>query len=135
MDDVPAGDGWGREGLRDDAGAAVGDALGGAAVEAEDLRVEIGFSMLGADGAMVGAHAPAFGEAEDQVDGRQALRSVAPNAAELARLMGKAGVAKPAVAGPAVDRRPEQSNLAATECCARDQGKKPLLRDRSGLYG
>ena len=59
------------------------DFLGGAAVEAEDVLVEIGREMLLADGAVVGAEQPAFGEAEDQVDGRQAQRSVAPGGAEI----------------------------------------------------
>ena len=61
------------------------DALGGAAVEAEDELVEIGRQMLGADGAVVGAEQPALGEAEDQVDRRQAERRIAPAGAEVDR--------------------------------------------------
>ena len=62
----------GEDGLLDEAGEAVGDALGGPAVEAEDVLVEIGLQVLRADRTMVGAEQPAFGEAEDEVDGRQA---------------------------------------------------------------
>jgi hypothetical protein len=76
--DGPAGGRLGEGGLLDQAGEAMGDALGGSAVEAEDVRVETGLQVLGADRPMVGARLPAFGEPEDQVDGRQAERGVAP---------------------------------------------------------
>ena len=76
--------GWlGEDRLLNQAGEAVADALGGPAVEAEDVLVEIGREMLGADRTMVGAQQPAFGEPEDQVDGRQAERGVAPGRARL----------------------------------------------------
>ena len=40
--------------LFDEAGEAMADALGGAAVEAEHVLVEIGLEMRGADGTVVG---------------------------------------------------------------------------------
>ena len=80
MADGAVGGRLGEDGLLDQAGEAVADALGGAAVEAEDVLVEIGRQVLLADRAVVGAEQPALGEAEDQVDGRQAERGVAPGA-------------------------------------------------------
>ena len=41
--------------MLDEPGEAVGDAGGGASVEAEDVLVEIGLEVLRADGAVVGA--------------------------------------------------------------------------------
>ena len=76
--DGAVGGGWGEDGLLDQAGEAVADALGGAAVEAEDVLVEIGLEMLLADRAVMGAEQPALGEAEDEVDRRQAQHGVAP---------------------------------------------------------
>ena len=54
-DDVPVAGGWRSDGLLDWPGEAVADALGGAAVEAEDILVEIGLEVLFADRAMVRA--------------------------------------------------------------------------------
>ena len=92
-DDGAVGGGRGEDRLLDQAGEAVADALGGAAVEAEDVLVEIGLEVLGADRTVVGAEQPALGEAEDEVDGRQAQRGVAPGAAEVDRLVVVAGSA------------------------------------------
>ena len=78
MADGPVGGRLGEDGLFDQAGKTMGDALGGPSVEAEDVLVEIGLQVLGADRPMVGAQKPAFGEPEDEVDGRQAERGVAP---------------------------------------------------------
>jgi hypothetical protein len=47
----------GEGGLLDQAGEVMGDALGGSAVEAEDVRVETGLPVLGADRPMVGCPA------------------------------------------------------------------------------
>ena len=58
--------------MLDQPGEAVADGLGGAAVEAEDEFVEVALQVLGPDGAVVGAEQPAFGQAEDEVDGGQA---------------------------------------------------------------
>src|SRR5947209_8176174 len=65
------GAGLGLHRLLDEAGEAVADALGGAAIEAEDVLVEIGGQMLLADGTVAGAEQPALGEAEDEMGGRQ----------------------------------------------------------------
>ena len=51
--------------------------VGGAAVEAEHELVEIGREMLGRDRAVVGAEQRTLGEAEHQVDRRQAEHGVA----------------------------------------------------------
>src|SRR3954452_16665388 len=82
-DDGAIGAGPGLHGLLDEAGEAVAEALGGAAVEAEDVLVEIGRQMLLADGTVVGAHEPALGEAEDEVDRREPQGGVAPGAGEI----------------------------------------------------
>jgi hypothetical protein len=88
----------------DEAGEAVGDAGGAAAVEAKDILVEVSLQVLVADRTVVGAHEPALGEAEDEMDGGQAQAGLTPGAAEDDGLMGvalgvEAGVAGPAVAG------------------------------------
>ena len=76
MGDGAVGGRLGEDGLLDQAGEAVGDALGGPAVEAEDVLVEIGLQMLGADRAMVGAEQPALGEPEDRwMAGRRSAAS------------------------------------------------------------
>jgi hypothetical protein len=80
----------------------VADALGGAAVEAEDVLVEIGGQVLLADGTVVGTERPALGEAEDEMDGRQPEGGVAPGGAEIDRLVAVAGLGQAAAAGPAV---------------------------------
>ena len=103
-DEVAVGRGWGEDALLDDAGEAVGDAPGGAAVEAEDELVEVGRQMLLGDGAVVGAEQPALGQAEHQVDRRQAQRGIAPAGAEIERLVAVAGGGEAGVAGPAVGR-------------------------------
>ncbi len=54
-DDVPVAGWWCGDGLLDQPGEAVADAVGGAAVEAEDVLVEIDLEVLLADGTMVGA--------------------------------------------------------------------------------
>ena len=121
MGDGAVGGRLGEDGLLDQAGEAVGDALGGPAVEAEDVLVEIGLQVLGADRTMVGAQQPALGEPEDQVDGRQAERGVAPGPGERDRLVGVARGLEPAIARPAVggdlggacDVPPEKANQAA----------------------
>src|SRR5215212_3361133 len=80
---VADGAAGGRErdhGLLDRAREAVADAFGGAAVEAQDVLVEIGRQMLLADGTMVGAHEPALGEAEHEVDSREPQGGVAAGA-------------------------------------------------------
>src|SRR5436305_11221842 len=69
-------------GVLDEAGEAVADPLGGAAVEPERVLVKprvrlagprpgSGRQVLGADSAMMGAQQPALGEAEDEVDAGQ----------------------------------------------------------------
>src|SRR3954449_4490850 len=57
-----------EHGLLDQAGEAMADALGGAAVEAEDVLVQVPSQVLRADGAVMGAEQPAFGEGEHEVD-------------------------------------------------------------------
>ena len=72
MHDAAIGGRRGFHGVLDQAGEAVADGLGLAAVEAEDELVEVALQVLGPDGAVVGAEEPALGEAEDEVDGGQA---------------------------------------------------------------
>jgi hypothetical protein len=52
-----------------EAGEAVGDAVGGAAIEAEHRLVATGLKVLFAHGMVAGAGQPALGEAEGQVHG------------------------------------------------------------------
>jgi len=73
------------DGVLKDAGEAVGEALGAAAVEAEDIFVEVALQVLGADGAVVGAQEPPLGEAEDEMDGAGRRWSASPQ--ERARSM------------------------------------------------
>src|SRR3954469_24660535 len=75
-------------GVLDEAGEAVADPLGGAAVEAERVLVEVGGEVLLAHRAVVGAEEPALDEAEHQVDRRQPERGVAPGGADVDRLVG-----------------------------------------------
>jgi hypothetical protein len=115
------GGGRREDGLLDDAGEAVSDALGGPSIEAEDVLVEIGLQVFGADRPVVGAQQPALGEPEDEVDGRQAERGVAPGTGEMDRLVGvarglEAAIARPAVGGDvggAQDVLAEKANEAA----------------------
>src|SRR5215218_1387190 len=60
--------------------------------------------MLLADGTVVGAHEPALGEAEHQVDGGQPEGGVAPGGAEIDRLVVVALGGQAAIAAPAVGR-------------------------------
>ena len=101
-DDGAVAGGWGEDGLLDQASEAVADAFGGAAIETEDVLVEVGLQMLLADRTVMGAKKPAFGQAEDQVDGRQAEHGIAPGRAEIDRVVGVAGRAQPGIALPAV---------------------------------
>jgi len=102
MNDAAIGGGRGFDGVLDQAGEAVADGLGLPAVEAEDELVEVVLQVLGPDGAMVGAEQPALGEAEDEVDGRQAQRGVAPRLPEVDRLVRIPLGVEAAVAGPTV---------------------------------
>src|ERR687884_829321 len=86
-DDGPVGGRPGTDGLLDEAGEAVADALGGAAIEPEHVLVEVGRQVLPADRAVVGAQQPALGEAEDEVDAGQPQRRVAPRGAGVDRLV------------------------------------------------
>src|SRR4051794_41515341 len=73
-DDGPVGDGPGADGLLDEPGEAVADALGGAAVEPEHVLVEGGRQVPLADRAPGGAPQPAPDQAEDEVDAGQPAR-------------------------------------------------------------
>src|SRR3954469_22490591 len=91
-------------GVLDEAGEAVADPLGGAAVEAERVLVEIGGEVLLAHRAVVGAEEPALDEAQHQGDRRQPGRGAGPGGAAVARLVvvalgRQAEVATPAVGG------------------------------------
>ena len=99
---VPVGGGRDADGVLDHAGKAVRRALGGAAIEAEDVLAEIGLKVLGADGTVVRAQEPALDQAEDEMDGGQALVGLAPGAGELDDVMGVAGGLEPVVAAPTV---------------------------------
>ena len=59
-DDLAVSGGPGLDGLLDQPGEAVADPLGGAAVEAERVLVEIGWQVLLAHRAVVGAEEPAL---------------------------------------------------------------------------
>src|SRR4051794_21459836 len=90
--------------MLDEAGEAVADPLGGAAVEAERVLVEVGGEVLLAHRAEVGAEEPALGEAGDGVDAGQPERGVAPGRAGIDGLVvvalgRQAEVAAPAVGG------------------------------------
>src|SRR4051794_349692 len=100
-DDGTVGGGPGLYRLLDEAGEAVADALGGAAVEAEDVLVEMGGQMLLADRTMVGAQEPALGAAEHEMDGGEAQGGIAPGGAEIDRLVGRAGGRPGPIARPA----------------------------------
>src|SRR3954454_5272086 len=91
-------------GVLDEAGEAVADPLGGAAVEAERVLVEIGGEVLLARRAVVGAEEPALDEAEEEMDAGQPERGVAPGGADVDRLVvvalgRQAELAAPAVGG------------------------------------
>src|SRR3954453_7110570 len=70
-------------GVLDEAGEAVADPLGGAAVEAERVLVEVGGEGLLAHRAVVGAEEPPLDEAEDEMDAGQPERGIAPGRAEI----------------------------------------------------
>src|SRR3954454_13107342 len=101
-DDGTVGGGPGLYRLLDEAGEAVADALGGAAVEAKDVLVEIGGQTLLADRTVVGAQEPALGKAEHEMDGGEAQGGIAPGGAEIDRLVTVARGGQAAIAGPAV---------------------------------
>src|SRR5436305_67578 len=91
-------------GVLDEAGEAVADPLGGAAIEAERVLVEVGGEALLAHRAVVGAQQPALDEAEDEMDAGQPERGVVPGRAEndglvVVALGRQAEVAAPAVGG------------------------------------
>ena len=83
MDDLTIGDGWGLDGVLDDACETVADRLGGSPVEAKDVLVEIALHMFGADRTVMGAEQPAFGEPEDEVDGGQVQDGITAASVEL----------------------------------------------------
>src|SRR3954449_6555068 len=101
-DDLAVSGGPGLDGLLDQPGEAVADEGGGAAVEPEDVLVEVGGEVLLAHRAVVGAQQPALDEAEDEVDGGQPERGVAPGGARADRLVGVALRRQAEVAAPAV---------------------------------
>src|SRR4051812_40241717 len=86
-DDPAVSGGPGPDGLLDQPGEAVADEGGGAAVEPEDVLVEVGGEVLLAHRAVVGAQEPAFGEAEDEMDGGQPEGGVTPGGARADRLV------------------------------------------------
>src|SRR5690242_20889561 len=85
------------------------DALGGAAVEAEDVLVQVPLQVLLAHRPVVGAQEPALGEAEHQVDRRQPERRVTPRSGEIDRLVVVALGGEAVVAPPAVGREDRKS--------------------------
>src|SRR4051795_6672960 len=101
-DDLAVSGGPGLDGVLDQPGEAVADESGGAAVEAERVLVEVGGEVLLAHRAVVGAQEPALGEAEDEVDGGQPERGVAPGGARADRLVVVARGRQAEVAAPAV---------------------------------
>src|ERR671915_698813 len=130
-DEGAVGSGRDLHAMLDQPSEAVADALGGAAVEAEDELVEIGRQMLLGDGAVMGTEQPALGETEHQVDGGQAQRRIAPGGSQVDRLVPVAGGGEAAVAGPAVGghgRGP--GDVLAEEACealGRDVGTTASL--------
>src|SRR3954447_13739155 len=89
-------------GVLDEAGEAVADPLGGAAVEPEDVLVEVGGEGLLAHPAGGGAQEPALDEAEDEMDAGQPERGGAPGRAEIDGLVVVAPGRQAEVAAPAV---------------------------------
>src|SRR3954453_6461730 len=95
-------------GVLDEAGEAVADPLGGAAIEAERVLVEEGGEGLLAHRAVVGAQQPALGEGENEVEGGQPEGgggpggALAPGGPLAARLVGAAARRQAEVAAPAV---------------------------------
>ena len=96
--------------------------------------------MLLADGTVMGAEQPALGEAEDQVDGRQAEHGIAPGGAEIDRLVAvslgrQVGIAGPSVGGQAAGlatstaRKP--SRLVAPASGRRASRSRPSRRPRA----
>src|SRR3954464_12307022 len=82
-DDLGAGGRPGLDGPLDQPGEAVADEGGGAAIEPEDVLVEVGGEVLLAHRAVVGAQEPALDEAEHEMDAGQPERGVAPGRAEI----------------------------------------------------
>src|SRR5436305_11630226 len=108
-DDLAVSGGPGLDGLLDQPGEAVADEVGGAAIEPEDVLVEVGGEVLLAHRPVAGAQEPAFGEAEDEMDAGQPERGVAPGGAQADRLVVVARGRQAEVAAPAVGghgRRP-----------------------------
>src|SRR4051794_41458260 len=95
------------------------DALGGAAVEAEDVLVQVPLQVLRADGAVMGAEQPAFGEGEHELYRGQPERRVTPGLGEIHRLvvaaLGSAGVLAPPRAGRALGRAADVAAEGALE--------------------
>src|SRR4051795_6506582 len=103
-DDLAVSGGRGLDGLLDQPGEAVADEVGGAAIEAEDVLVEVGGEVLLAHRPVVGAQEPALGEAEHQVDRGQPERGGAPGGGAAVRPLAaeprrQAEVAAPAFGG------------------------------------
>src|SRR3954454_23461294 len=82
-DDLAVSGRPGLDGPLDQPGEAVADEGGGAAVEPEDVLVEVGGEGLLAHRAVVGAQEPALDEAEHEMDAGQPERGVAPGRAEI----------------------------------------------------
>src|SRR5438270_2490193 len=101
-DDLAVSGGPGLDGLLDQPGEAVADEGGGAAVEPEDVLVEVGGEVLPAHRPVVGAQEPALDEAEDEMDAGQPERGVAPGGARADRLVVVARGRQAEVAAPAV---------------------------------
>src|SRR5689334_1779731 len=101
-DDLAVSGQPGLDGLLDQPGEAVADEGGGAAVEPEDVLVEVGGEVLLAHRAVVGAQEPALDETEHEVDAGQPERGVAPGRAEIDGLVAVALGRQAEVAAPAV---------------------------------
>src|SRR5438270_5435035 len=100
--DLAVSGGPGLDGLLDQPCEAVADEGGGAAVEPEDVLVEVGGEVLLAHRAVVGAEEPALDEAEDEMDAGQPERGVAPGGADVDRRVVVAPGRQAEVAAPAV---------------------------------
>src|SRR3954453_23334132 len=103
-DDLAVSGRPGLDGPLDQPGEAVADEGGGAAIEPEDVLVEVGGEVLLAHRAVVGAQEPALDEAEHEMDAGQPERGVAPGRAEIDRLVVVALGRQAEVAAPAVRR-------------------------------
>src|SRR3954452_10624037 len=108
-DDLAVSGRPGLDGPLDQPGEAVADEGGGAAIEPEDVLVEVGGEVLIAHRAGEGAREPALDEAEHEMDAGQPERGVAPGRAEIDGLVVAARGRQTEVAAPAVGghgRRP-----------------------------